>query len=123
MVFVLRYKSFRRYQSKSQCVAFRNQVQTIAKALPRTLKEVFVNVKDIYGHADITIRIITLKNALAFLKRHHPAYDTIQNSQENFKNIKNDTDTSKTTAVVPKSINDNAEVLSASQVVRVAGQN
>ena len=75
------------YQSKGQCVAFQNKVQTIADIVPRTLSELFINISDIYGHKDIIIRVMKLRKALRFLETNHPAYDDIKISKETFCSI------------------------------------
>ena len=79
MVFVWRYKIFGQFQSKGQCVPLSDKVQKVADALPRTLSEVLVNVKNIYAHGDITIRIKKLRKASTFFEEQPPRIRNFSN--------------------------------------------
>lgn len=65
----------------------KNPVKKLANALSRPLNEFFVNIKDIYAHKDIIVRVRKIREALIFLKTNHRAISSISIIERNLSNI------------------------------------
>lgn len=67
MIYLWRYRGHGQYQSKRQCITFRNNVHQIASFIPHHPSSVIVNLSAIYGSNQIEVNVSYVREAPVFL--------------------------------------------------------